>query len=272
MKVNIIYPSHKKTWILQRMAKKLENSLDYVVTNHQNKDDFDINYYINYALFREKSKNVDMAYFTHIEQNIIQKNRFFKIAKTVDYSVCLSKLYLNALKEKGIENIVQIVPGVDLNHFNPKLVLGFVGRYPNLRYKNRKGKKLLDETSRLSFVDVKRTEGELSFGSLPDFYRGLDYVLITSKYEGGPMCLIEGLACGIPIIAPEDIGLVPEFENGIYKYKTSDFNSLKNILYKLYNKKEELANEVSNLTWTNFIRKHDLLFNTIYKKNKKKYL
>ena len=87
---------------------------------------------------------------------------------------------------------------------------------------------------KLNFIELRTTEGEL-----PNFYRELDYVIVTSKYEGGPICLIEGLACGIPIIAPQDVGMVSEFKKGIHHHKNSDFESLKKLLQKLYKKKLE---------------------------------
>ena len=67
MKVNIVVP--EDNWILPRIANELHKRLDYTVINGQNKDDYDINYYLNYYFFKEPSKGIDIAWFTHIEES-----------------------------------------------------------------------------------------------------------------------------------------------------------------------------------------------------------
>ena len=41
-------------------------------------------------------------------------------------------------------------------------------------------------------------------------YSSIDYLLVPSLYEGGPMALLEALSCGIPVIAAE-VGWVGDF-------------------------------------------------------------
>ena len=122
MKINILAP--RDNWILHRLGDELHKRLDYITLNREDKNNFDINYYINYCLFQEKSKNLDLAYFTHIEVHPDKIKQFFRVAKEVDHCVSLSKMYANVLAEyKGLNNVTQIVPGIDLEQFKPKLIL-----------------------------------------------------------------------------------------------------------------------------------------------------
>ena len=248
-----------KTGIVE-FAKELNKRLDYVTINAPlNKNHFKINYYFPYNAFKEKSKNLDIAWFTHVEEySESEKRIFFENAKKLNFCVCHSKKYEKILRDKGVKNVVTINPGVDLGSFKPKLILGFIGRFYS--YSKRKGENLISQIKTIPFVELRCTEGKIPESEMPNFYRQLDYVLIASKYEGGPMCLVEGLACGVHIIAPKDVGMVSEFEKGIYHYKNSDFESLKNLLEKLYKKKLELREQVEHMTWDKFAEEHDKLF------------
>jgi glycosyltransferase involved in cell wall biosynthesis len=45
-----------------------------------------------------------------------------------------------------------------------------------------------------------------------DFYRSNHVLICTSKHEGGPLPVVEALACGRPVISTE-VGIVPEVVN-----------------------------------------------------------
>lgn len=260
MKVNVIAPTR---WILGSVAKELESRLSYVTITAKHKfkkpsNEFDINYYINYQIFKEKSDKIDVALFTHLEESVpINVDWFFNHSKQVDYCVTMSKKYEDILRGTGITNVKTINLGIDLNFYKPKIIIGFVGKECRSR---RKGSSLLKKINDIDFVDLRQTNGKLLREELPNFYRQLDYVIIASKIEGGPMCLIEGLACGIPIIAPKDVGKVAEFNKGIYHYENSNFKSLKNLLKRLYRKKLSLREQVLSMTHDKCAEDHDKLF------------
>jgi glycosyltransferase involved in cell wall biosynthesis len=263
MKVNVIAPIDN--WILHRVAKELQSRLDYITITNKNKrnkrlNNFDINYYIPYAFMKEKSNKIDMALFTHIEESKNRKiKQFFDVARRADYCVTMSKTYEKILRNENISSIQTINLGINLDVFKPKLILGFIGRI----YKSeRKGDSLLEKIRDLDFVELRSTEGELDESELPNFYRQLDYTLVTSKYEGGPMCVPESLSCGIPVISPR-VGQVPEILRGIYYYENSNFESLKKILQHLYEKKDDYRKAVEHLSWDNCVKKHDELFRNL---------
>jgi glycosyltransferase involved in cell wall biosynthesis len=126
----------------------------------------------------------------------------------------------------------------------------------------RKGIDLLRQVADLDYVELMITDGRLSSGELPAFYRKLDYVLITSRYEGGPMSLLEGLACGKKVICPGDVGLAEQFPDGIVSYVNGDIVSLKEILQNLFDEKQRLSALVKKHTWDNWALQHLRLFSS----------
>jgi D-inositol-3-phosphate glycosyltransferase len=45
---------------------------------------------------------------------------------------------------------------------------------------------------------------------LPGFYRAADWLLCTSRWEGFGLAIAEALACGTPVLLPENLGTAPE--------------------------------------------------------------
>lgn len=252
-----------RLWILDRIVKELLDRLDYIYCYDEIKA-ADINYYVNWHAFRKKTDGIDVAFFTHFEDG--QKEDFVSVAGQVDYAVCMSKKYKNFLEDCGMSNVSVIRVGVDTDFFVPKLILGYVGGL----YSNRKGLDLLDSLSQLDWVELRLTNGKLPYKELPNFYRQLDYVIVPSLHEGGPMSLIEGLSCGIPVIAPKDVGAVQEYNEGIIHYDKGNFSSLESVLRRLYEKKLELRRQIEEQTWDNFAKKHDELFKSLILKNQKR--
>ncbi len=250
---NYLQSRKEKIWILDRVIKELIDRLDYAYC-YDEIEQGDINYYVNWHSFKKKSQGIDVAFFTHFDDK--EKDDFISIAKQVDYAVCMSKKYKEILQEYGASNVSVISVGVDTEFFIPKLILGYAGGL----YSNRKGLDLLNSLKQLDWIELRLTHGKLPFNELPNFYRQLDYVIVPSLYEGGPMCLMEGLACGIPIIAPRDVGAVSEYDKGIIHYERGNFHSLKSVLGQLYERKLQLRRQVQNQTWDNFAQEHDKLF------------
>lgn len=102
-------------------------------------------------------------------------------------------------------------------------------------------------------VVLDETEGQLSY---PAFYEGLDYLLIPSLWEGGPMSLIEALACGLPVITAE-VGWVPEMTEGLDYQDVLDFEpgnhrSLQTIITMLVERRAARRARVAGLTWQSY--------------------
>lgn len=253
-------------WILERLATELRERLDYVDVGADPDRLAPVQYYLNYAEHHERISPLEFAWFTHIEErdeNLVAK--FHKVSTSVDVALCHSKKYAELLSARGLTDVHVIEPGVDLQQFTPKLKIGVVGRtYPS----GRKGEHLLAAVADVAGIEW-HFSGEGWFGrarplaasEMPDFYRGVDYILVSSLYEGGPMCVVEALASGTPVIAPP-VGWVPQFPH--IEYATGDVADLRRVLEQLLAEKRALRASVENLTWDNYAAAHDNLFKYYY--------
>jgi len=258
MKVQVVYPTDN--WILEKWGEYLVNGIDFVTGSHWNSSDkirWDLTYFVNYALYKPCNSKIVGGYFTHEENK-----RFKEIAKKMDFVVCMCEKYRRVIENINKNNYIIHQP-TDLKNFKPKIRLGFASRF----YKSgRKGEDLLNIVSELPFVDIKLATGQIKAKDMGDFYNSIDYILITSKLEGGPMCLTEGLACGKEIIT-SNVGLVPELKDCgyVYVYDRSDPQNLIDLLNDLYKKRLQIRKSVKDFSIKNFVDKHKKLFEEIIK-------
>jgi hypothetical protein len=102
--------------------------------------------------------------------------------------------------------------GVDTARFTPKqgpsqpaLVFGWAGN-PNDKVKGFF--ELVQPACGEDFV-LRAATGNLRHAEMPEFYRTIDVILVSSTHEGDPLTLTEAMACGcFPVCV--DVGIVPE--------------------------------------------------------------
>ncbi|OGS33737.1 MAG: hypothetical protein A2293_14380 [Elusimicrobia bacterium RIFOXYB2_FULL_49_7] len=254
-RIQIVAPTD--SWILQKMGQELLQRIPFIHYSPWKADQrekWDIVYFINYALFQPVPKARYIGgYFTHKEND-----QFERIARQMHFTVNMSKKYAQLLDSISKNNFV-IPPGVDLERFVPKMKLAVAGRfYPS----GRKGEDLVEKIKSLPYIEILTSEGKLSPDQMPGFYNNADYIFIPAKLEGGPMSLLEGLACGKEIIAP-DVGMVPEFHEGIHRYDRDRPESLIGLIDDLYQKRLVIRRNVENYSWDNFARCHQELFSKL---------
>lgn len=251
-------------WILEKMANRL-SSLDYVSLSENVSQEAELNYFFNYYQY-EEVPTPSAAWFTHIEERVpAGEDLWWQVVDAVDICIFHSEKYRALVQSRfPKKHTITISPGVDFSTFTPrKLRIGVIGRaYPQT---GRKGEDLLHEIVENNpdvewVITGKDWQGISNFvpeSDLPDLYRQLDYVLITSMYEGGPMSAIEALASGVQVISPE-VGWMPELPH--ISYEAGNFNQLQNIISKLKEPAAELRDSIASRTWGNFVMNHDVLF------------
>lgn len=258
-RVNIL--TSDKGWILEKLASELASRIPYVYYNDFEDSKSDIQYYITYSRRKKKISPIEVAYFAHLEQDIKTKENFFYVAKNVDYCVCHSHKYENELLKKDINHVITISPGVDLEKYQLKLRIGVVGR---TYHTGRKGESLISSLMDLQEIEWHFTGDGWPASShyvseeyLPNFYRDMDYILVPSLYEGGPMCVVEALACGREVIA-SSVGWVDEFPH--IPFENGNAEDLRRVLLELIEKRKKLRETVLHITWDSWAEGHDRLF------------
>ena len=246
--VNIV--TSDRGWILERLAREIETRLPYVRFGEADDPTADVQYYITYSRRRQRVAPIEIAYFAHLEKDPKTAEQFFRVAAEVEYCVCHADLYADLLHAKGIDRVTTISPGVDLDRFSLKLRIGVVGR---TYHTGRKGEQLVSQLMDIPEIEWHFT-GEGWPGparNVPDhelagFYRDMDYILVPSLYEGGPMCVVEALACGREVVS-SSVGWVDEFPH--IGFENGNVADLRRVLLELIDKKRELRATVLDRTW-----------------------
>lgn len=188
--VNIV--TSDRGWILEKLAVEVANRLPYVRYTGVVDTSADIQYYITYSCRFARHSVIEVAYFAHLEPEGEAHDKFFEVASSVDYCITMAQIYTSLLKERGIQNVKAIPPGVDLEQFVPKIRIGVVGR---TYHTGRKGEHLVAEVMDIPEIEWSFTgDGwpgpsiNLPGKDLPDFYRHLDYVLVPALYKKVARC------------------------------------------------------------------------------------
>jgi glycosyltransferase involved in cell wall biosynthesis len=253
--VQIVGP--RDQWVLERLARKLAMKLPYaefVLSKPRPSSSTRLAYYVNYALYGGPSGHIDVGFFTHYDAD----HQFLERARQIHFCISMSRKYADWLSSQGIRNVAHIPMGFDAYRYRPRLILGVVGLLDH----ERKGKRLVDRLRALPFVEVIATEGRMPDAQIRDLYQRVDYVLIPATVEGGPMSLLEALGVGKPVIAPRDVGIVPEFADSdqISLYPAGNFEALERIVLACYLKKSQCSQLVANRTWDDWAQAHHELF------------
>lgn len=270
LKVRII--TEKPGWIMHRKAEEISKkstTLDVVI--NEDMPDADIHYYINYGFFNKRpSSGLVVGNFTHFDKDALG-NKFQTTAEVMDYCFSVSEKTTEELVNFGIpkSKITTILVGAD-KRFKPKLTLGLVGRpYKGGRKGEHLVQQLSENTELMKKVDLVALNDEwnvktVKFEDNATFYNMVDFLLVPSLIEGGPVPFMEALACGTVSIAPE-IGVIPEFTH--ITYEKGNIDSLTAVINELADehvcRKQYFAKEMAMLDWENWAFKHEIAFHEL---------
>lgn len=214
-------------------------------------------------------------------------NIFIDRYKEAKLIVCLNSKQKEILKRYNILNTIIIPHGY--NHEilqkkrilrKDKLTLGFISSYyPRLvkgedylinlfsNISNKKFKFILVGKNRNLLAEelIKLGFECIVMENLPYFmfnklYSNIDYLLITSRFEGGPACVPEALYTNTPIISTE-VGMVDDFNSTLLNKLTfnleKDLEKINNIHQNSYYNLKKIDNLYS---WEQVVKKYDELF------------
>jgi len=243
VKVNIVYSDKGKNNILDRQAQALSNATGWSYTKSPSAK-HDANHFICYIEFGEKFSDWHLtpvsAWFTHKESHQEWKLFWWELAaQNADLRITAARQYMDELSAYGPAVLCphpavheQFKIGNKPDNEKPKVgVSGFV--HPG----GRKGEKLVARLAgsklgqRIELVGAGRgwpcPTRMYNWNELPGWYNSLDLFLCTSTIEGVPMPPLEALACGVPVVIPEGVGLLDDLTgDGLYRYKSEDFNGM----------------------------------------------
>ncbi len=248
-------------WILERQAQELCRHLPYVTCGPTEDVHARIQYYTTYGCRVRRVSPIEIGFFTHQEPDPTATAAFESTARSVDLCIAMSDATATLIRSLGVSGVEIISQGVDLDAFHPVVRIGVVGR---TYHTGRKGEDLV-----AAVMDVPGLEWHftghgwpgparhISDEEMPGFYRSLDYVLVPAYNEGGPMCVLEALACGCPVIAPA-VGWVPQFPH--VEFELGSIADLRRVLTECVERKRELRRSVEAYSWKAWVEKHHALF------------
>lgn len=231
MKINIVIREGDLGWILGRLAKELHQRLRWSI----NEKGADIDYCIPYYIYREATAPIKIPLFTHKEKDGGKREMFEKVSMQAKKSICLSEDTKKHIPLGG--HVIHL--GSDLNKGK---TFGIVGKDYNTGRKNFHWLPKLKE----EFTIIHQGLGE-EITNRRSFYSGIDYLIVTSSIEGGPVPLLDAIATGVPVIAP-DTGWCWEYP--CIHYEKDNLTDLQRVLRQLNTAR----------TWAGVAEDHRIIF------------
>ena len=244
-KINIL--TERDSWICRRSAEELK-PLGWTINEPEGQADVD--YYLPYTLWQAPGHNLQVAYFTHLEVGVDHNCRkkakkFFVCNDSIDKRIAISQKTASLLKPKNADAVIMMA-----SQFSKQITFGVCGK---VHKSGRKNERFIEQLV-LAGYDVcyygSGWAGREYQGSLEQFYRDIDYLIIPSSIEGGPVPVLEALSLGCAVIAP-DVGWC--FEFGVIPYRLGCYSDLERVVKSL----------AVHRTWENWRDEHREFFGGI---------
>lgn len=295
----VLVPKGEHNWILGAIAKGLNKGSNMEIASSVDLNSIDKNANIlilHYKLLRSvflKGINLDncSVLITHFSEDIFDNKEEFtyyfkKLSKVFTMNSQNSDVILSEFG-KNINTEV-VVMGVEKDVFhvtnhNPREKIGicaaYYGRkYPELIHRLIKklpefqfqliGKRWNDYPLFLELIESKNFEylEDIPYSQYPSYYNNFKIFLSVSKLEGGPIPLVESMACGCypivsdtgaarDVIKSESDGLVIKLSGNL----DLDLENFANAIHSKINSKDISVNllekRVENFTWKKVYKK-----------------
>ena len=249
------------------------------------------------------NKIITSSVYDHLfldDENGIKKTK--KIFSSCKYYYVSSNKLMKIYKNQELENYPYgvITDGVDLKKFYPmrknkfkdinerKIRIGWVGnsawRQDTEDFKGVNTilkpaiQELIEEGYPIEPYFADRQERMIPHDKMADYYNNIDIIVCTSKIEGTPNPVLEGMACG-DVVVSTDVGIVPD----VLGEKQSKFileerskECLKQKLIYLVEHRDEFSGlrkenleRIQDWTWKKISDKFKDFFDYVFKDNER---
>lgn len=281
IKQNINVVTVRSGWILQKIAQRIVDAgnranLAYFELAHVPKIGADVNFYCDVQnCFVGPTNSIDVGLFTHVHENNI--DNVSPVTYQLDYIFHMARRYRRMFIQNnkfpstkmGIMRPWEIPDGFEIK----KPIIGIFqrGKYKGKGHE-RMAKLFADKISQHfrwlfvgndwdEIIGFGESRGLTVYHSKDKFldypsgysslYDKIDYLLIPSEWEGGPMCALEATAKGIPIIS-SNVGWVSELPLDVQIY--NNFNGLIKLLSNILIPLGRRRDNVDRLSYKNCAR------------------
>ena len=247
---------HNRVKMLQTLFRDVKFKV--IVANKKLKfsgKPYKVIYYCSYGLFVKcpvKHPSIRCSITSH--KSIDESDKTKKILKNM-HRISTNN---NHLYEYFKANNVHYIPnGVDVSIFSPSndkhydpnnILFGWVGNKDRAT-KNFNIIQALGKHFNISLVASSKSKLlQKNQSQMVDFYRSIDFLLVSSSTEGTPNPALEAASCGVPVITTH-VGNMPDLiideDNGFFVDKPC-VDSFKNVLYnKVKNVNDRKYREMS---------------------------
>ena len=223
MRINIVTEPKRGRWVLYMMSEQWQRHLPNCTISEMRPDpSADINFYVNWKIYNhsQRTKGFHVGWFTHLEPQ--DTKAWESLSQQMDFCVCPSINTYNLLPPEKSQVLKH---GINEHYKTTPIKFGIVAReYPS----GRKQYDWIKSLREIPNAEFHFTDGKYADNQMPDFYKKIDYLLVISNNEGGPVPVIESLAMRTPVIAP-DVGWCWEYP--CIKY--NGIEDLKDVITKL---------------------------------------
>ena len=270
MKINI--STVDSGWILQKIAERIyKTNPDVFELSHSPRNDVDANFYIDVQnCYKGKTQTKDIGFFTHLHENSL--NYLSPYWLTLDHIVHMCSRYLDAFSPYyPKEQMSLIYPGElskDFQLKKPTIGIFQRGEHEGKGFFFMKRLAENEMLKKFRFLIVGKNWDEVveiykengieviynnkeSYEKYPELYSQIDYLLIPSLWEAGPMSVIEALGCGIPIIST-NVGWVGTDFKVDHLFSPDNDVEFASILSIIFNKLNNRRKQVADLSYKTY--------------------
>jgi len=196
-------------WVIHELADEIQrNCRDFHEGFNTHDNLTEVGIYMPYYLLagdpRPPRGKRTVALFTHLEPGdneyaTRKREMWNRAAEMADRCWAMSaKTAMDLPADKTFILEPPASPMYAREHIN----VGIVG---HLQPYGRKREDLLPQLASIPGIRLHFTNGQVPPPQMPGFFREMDYILVISTAEGGPLCVKEAIEMGTPVIAP-DVG------------------------------------------------------------------